>query len=323
MAITILWCGGEDFDFKEGTNTPSIGSGNCRSYARCGLHLGSGYARSETFAGGEITSGWLSFRGINYGGLDTSQQGSGLGKSGTTKGIFVGTAAASGTKIALCKYDGASRTELATEVGNSITTGSVHKYDMHISNYGETCTIKVYFNGNEVISWSGDARISGLNGFDCAVIAPYTGNWWFMSEFIVADGNTRTMTLCTNYLTGSGDVDNWNGAWNDIDEETLSDADYIDTDVNAQDFNAALADSPVGSWYPHAVRVAARIKRDPSATVDTVLLGVKSGGSTDLDAGHLASTDWAIHSRIMHTINVAKITTAIIDAMQLALRSST
>lgn len=292
--MSILWCGGEDIDFPNGT-TPNVSTTSTSfraGYARCIVQAPSNNAlmKSTVFPGGAITSCWFSVRWcINTVATIVNQRAVGLGLSGTTKGLFVGSDSATATKLALCKYDGTTTTQLASEAGNSITGTAanilIHRIDMQVVNYGASATVNVYFDGVLVITYTGDVTVSGVTNLDSVFFNSTTG-WYPLSEFIVADEDVRAFPgLVTLALTGAGTTDQWTGTFSNINGTTISDANPAFTNTNAQDEQFNWTDLPAGTFAIKAVRIAARMAKSASPAVTQVKLGYNSGGSVAFGTG--------------------------------------
>lgn len=98
--MSILWCGGEDIDFPNGS-PPTVASPYRTAYARCALY-GTGGAvspcRSVTFSA--VTSFWVSAQ-IQFTSIQNPLPAFGMMKSGTFGGLFVGSSTAAAGKLAL------------------------------------------------------------------------------------------------------------------------------------------------------------------------------------------------------------------------------
>jgi|GEM_PF-2168883 hypothetical protein len=327
--MSILWCGGEDIDFPNASTIPvETGSTTFRSgYGRCSVRFTASpyvYYKSTTFSGGGVTSCWLSV----WWKIDTANAGRmkiGIGKLGTDKGIFLGPATSSGGKVSVATWDGSTRTELAASASTVLINNTLQKIDMQLSSYGGSSTIRVYVDGVLALTFTGDSSISGVSDFDIVVIYTHlsgSGTEYF-SEMIVATTDTRAMSLVTHYPNGAGDANAWTGAYTDIDETTISDADLIVVDSDAQDAQFGLSNLPSSSVNVIATKIAARALKTSSATVGTLKLGVKSGGTVDVDAGQALASGWQTYERYMTQWNAAAITPTLLDAAQINFRSAT
>ncbi len=325
----ILWCGGEEIDFD--ANPPSKSPyGTFRTgYAREAIRTsGANPARSYAFPGGAVTSAWITARIYIDGNLAANQRILGLCNTGETNGtgIWLGSGSAA-LKAAIHTQEGTSGTKVAEEAGTSITLNALNQFVMHVTNYGVSATVDVYVNGasSPTVTYTGDIRRGTMTNMDSVGIwSPGAGGSYgaYHSEIIVADTDPTTFSLVTLYPNGAGDLNDWTGAYTDIDEDTLSDADLVYTNADAKDAQFALSNVPAGTFAVDAIKIVARACAPGGSTANTLKLGVKSNGSVDVDAGHSLTSSWVSHERIASTINGAQLTTALLDALQLNLRSA-
>ena len=200
----ILWCGGEDIDFLSAPAVSvSLTAAAFRAaYARCGVYQNgmNTIAASNPFPAGPVTSAWLSARvygANNFGSASyPTQRAIGFGLSGTNKALFVGSASGSnnGNKLALCKYDGTTTTQLAAEGGASLAPTTQYCLNVQVVNFGVAATVNVYLNGALLIAYTGDVTVSGMTSFDSVFLARITDGYLIASEIIVADEDTRGMS---------------------------------------------------------------------------------------------------------------------------------
>lgn len=327
--MSLLWAGGEDIDFPNGsTIAVSTGAANFRSgYARCALMFQASAGqiyKSVVFPGGGVTDCWLSFRwridAVNAGRMKI-----GLGKSGTNKGIFLGPATGAATKISVSTYDGSTRTELGASDAGVIQNYTLQRVDMQLTDYGADAVIKVWVNGALVLTVDADCSISGVSDLDSVFLFSHlsgSGDECF-SEIIVADEDTTTFSLVTLAPSSTDGSNQWDGGYGDIDETSLSDSDLVYTDTADEDGLFGLTDTPSGSFSVKGIVISARACKSADASIGTLELGVKSGGTSDVDAGRALTTTWETYNRIAATINGSALTTAAADSMLLDLQSET
>jgi hypothetical protein len=321
--MAILWCGGEDIDFP--TN-PLVGlSGFRAGYARCSLSASAGTMRSVAF--GPLTSLWMSMQ-VSGNNLAASVRMFGLMNSGANSGLWVGSSAASATKIALIKYYGvtATATELAAETLNSWAAGNVTgKLDVEVVNYGASAAVTVFWNGAAVIAFSGNAAVPDMTDIDQAAQTGNSGaTSTVISEVVIADQDTRAFSLVTLAPNAAGTTDNWTGAFTDVNETTVNDATVVSTNTATQDEQFNLTDLPSGAFAIKAVKEAMRAANTAGAAATDVALGINSGGSVDAGSPAGLTTAFATYERLMLVNPVTGIafTTAEINALQVNLRSS-
>jgi hypothetical protein len=314
--MTILWCGGEDSDFLNGsyleTNTAIV-----TGYDRyCIRSLGTSY--SNNFPNGNITSCWLSYR-IKYSTTPgTSNKHCGICAPSLVKGIWLGTNSTTASKLSLYKYDGTTFTLLDTETGSSLSYSSF-KIDMYISSYTASSNVKAYVNGTLVIDFTGDITISDVSNFGC--IAIQGNNAFFLSQFIISTEDTRLLSLVSHYPNAAGDTSNWTGAYTDIDEETLSTSDVVYTSTENTEFQANLSALPSGSFIVIGGKLCYQITK--SSTGLSIQDGIRTGTTTSLNSTKTISTFWEIKESLYQVNPVTSVffTPAEINALQIAFKA--
>jgi hypothetical protein len=302
--MAILWCGGEDIDFTSGS-APEIqtGAGFFRAgYGRCGLAAPASGSLTigSPIQGGAVTSLWMTCRLAPLGGSNVTRMMVGVGRTGTTCCIAVGLSTTSGSKLALYKgTNGSTFTQVAAEAGNSYA-GGIRKLDVQIINYGVTATVNVYWDGVNIISYSGDMSIEGMADIDSVFLCRTHGSdRWVASEIIVANEDTRAMSLATMAPTGDGTTNQWTGAFTDINETTNNDATAVYTDTVDQDEQYNVTDLPAGNFAVRAVKISARTSSTVGATATKIGLGVKNGANVNYDTPTAPGTAWALSERLM------------------------
>jgi hypothetical protein len=324
--MTILWFGGEDIDFPNGT-APTVNGTARAGFSRCSLACGTqpSSSRSLSFPGGAITSGWLHYQAFpRFPNTACPFAGFGLNSAGNG-GVFVGCSTSSSTKCALYKWDGTTLTQLATEAGSSLSGSAQFAIDMQISSFGASSTVNVYVNNTLVITFSGSTAITGIASLDCVEIYGLSGTNFVMSEFIVADTDTRSMSLLTMAPNAAGDANNWTtGTFASINPTSINDTNVIAVNTTGQDFQANCTDLPTGSFGVLAVKVAARAAVTVGSTPTAVKLGVKTGGTVNVDAGHAATAGFTTYERLMtqNPVTSAAWLSSAMNALQMDLQSA-
>lgn len=328
--MAILWCGGEDIDFPNGASLSTI---TTSSYFRSGYARGYLYnpngnyiGRSNNFAGGAITSGWIAARCYANSINAKSYLLLGLVKDYTTNsGLYIGFNASTNGKLDLFKYDGTTKTSLASESGVSIGNGK-YLISMQVTDYGASATVKVYVGNTEIISYSGDVTVTGVTSLSAAAVGAAhnaVGSGAYLSEIIVSTTDARNMSLVTLYPNGAGDTLDWTGAYTTVDELACDDSDlaYDNTDGNQAMYN--LSASPAGTFSVLAVKETVRACRASDSTPTSLDIGIKSGGSVDVNDNHALAAVWTTYERLMtsNPVTSAAFTTSELDAMQIVLES--
>jgi hypothetical protein len=311
MATNILWCGGEDVDFPLATPVTSTGAGYRTSYSRAGLFcngINTTASRGPSFSGGAVTSCWLhaqlapslTFSGQHHIGLSLNSAANGAG-------LYLGSDfGGSNAKLSLYKYDGVTTwTQLAAETGATLVS-SVVAVDMQVISYGATATVNVYYSGNLLFTFSGNVVSGGLGNLDCVSIPGNGGFQNTVSEIIVADGDTRALSLCTLAPNAAGDSSgSWTNTYTSINPININDGNAIYDNNTGSDFQCNLTDLPGGSFSVLAVKAVARAEVTVGATPTGFKLGIKSGGVINVDGGHSPGATFVDYERLMNATNPA------------------
>jgi len=321
--MAILWCGGEDIDFSYLSGYgPDSTAGTFRSgYARysMGGAAAAGIAKSVQFSG--ISSGWLGCMAY-FGDTVSGRCKIGFADLSTGKGIFVSGSATN--KLAIAKWDGSSLSTLASEASTS-ASASLKKLDLQIINYNTASgTANLYYDRILLATYTGDMRISGITEFNSIIAkADGSGGRQSYSEIIIADADTRSFSMVTHYPNAAGDTLDWTGAYGNLDEETISDADlaYNNTDGNRALYN--LSNLPTGSFSIIAVKAVVRALASADSSPKTLNLGIKSGTTVNVSDNKTLTTSWDTYSRLMSTnpCTGSPFTPTEVDALQIALES--
>ena len=324
--MSVIWCGGEDIDFNEGLIIALTTSATYfrSAYSRCAITPnGNGFSRSTVFAS-PITSGWISshiyFVSSALGTDDNFAIG--FGVRGATKGIYIGNSKITSGRIAIFKYDGVTNTELAMDDG--VTPYSeLHKWDIQLINYGASGTVKVFYDTTLILEYTGDLSISGVTGFDCVAInqGGGTNEDIYISEIIVADEDTRLMSLKTLAPAASGDASEWTNGYGNIDEATLSDADTVYTATADQNFQCNLTGMPAGDFICKGVKICARMTDGVGGM--GVQMGIKTNSTLDFGDTITLGGVWDSYEELYQNNPVTsnRFTPAEIEALQLAFKS--
>ncbi len=329
--MSILWFGAEDIDFPNGV-VPLVRTGGFRSgWARCALGNDSNGSPTNavaigcTFPGGAVTSCWLSFwcYAANQG--NANYMLAGLTRSGKAAGdgIYVGCGNPE-AYLRLVTFNGASQALLGSQAAAPLlTTQNLHKIDMQVSSYGANATVNVYCDGLLALTFTGDVRISSLTDLDRVGIVgePY-GTRHVISEVIVADQDTRLMNLSAHNPEAAGDQNQWTGLFSDVDEITKDDNDYVYVNAADQEIDLNLTAPPSGAFRVLALKIVARASKSADASVGTLKLGARLGGTSDVDAGHALDTGWQTYERFTATINGNSLSLTDMGNLQVALKSA-
>lgn len=324
MITNILGAYSEDIHFPNGTTPTNVdtNSGRFRAgYARFAIDNRANFARTLSLVGGAVISAWASARAYAVG-AQTSNMWFGLGLNASgNKGVCIGTDSSSSTKLAIVKYDGSTRTSLATESGTSLTTGSIIKLDLQVTgNSGLTsCTLTAYVNSTQVATVSSIDLSALFATLDCFILGSNGGGNFVMSEFIVADGDTRTLSVVTHAPTAAGSANNWTGAYTDISENVISDATLNFVNTTAQSVQYNVNDLPSGTFAVKSVSIASRMAISGANVPTGVKLGLLISATEYLDSAHTLTSTFTTYERLMTTspATSAAFSMSEINAMQL------
>lgn len=304
--MTVLWCGGEDVDFPNGAAVSYQTSTNCRydAYSRVAIETTGGTGKSVAFPGGAVTSCWLHavIYLTNPGGF-SGEKYIGLGKSGTDYSVGIGNNGADGTLVDIFKFDGATKTVLATSA-SSVFPGVATKFtiDMQVIDYGASATVNVYIGGSSTaaVTYSGDVTVGGNTNVDSVFIYQAGGGHCVKSEIIVSSSDTRSCRLCTLSINAAGSTNAWTGSATDIDELTNSTVDVVFSDTTGAKISMNLTESPVSaSFCVGAIKELARALRTDDSTPLSLNLGIISGTVVDINNTAALSTGWVSYERLM------------------------
>lgn len=248
--------------------------------------------------------------------------------NGSTNRIRLRMSASTTTStVVLEKFDGSSATTLATST-NTLAGGTLYKMDVYC-NYAVSGNIKVYFNQNLYIDYTGDVTTSGVTTLDAAIFSlgssGAVSDW---SEVIVTNSeDTRPLGVKTLAPDAAGDTTAWtSGAYTDIDEVVATDLDIAVSDTAAQVLAVNCTGMPTGvsNLSVRAVKsvvLAARGASGPSK----IDIGLRQSSTNGFAASQTLDTGYAAYSATWTTnpITSAAFTPAEITAIQLAYRSAT
>jgi hypothetical protein len=302
--MTILWFGGEDIDFPNGSTVEisTGGSGYYRTnYSRCAVKCNAQYstAKSTIFPGGAVTSCWFTaYLDGGQPGASNLLRGIGLGESSSGLGLFIGVV----NNNAILYGPGGST--LCTGTGELLPYSNNARLDVQVSNFGASATVVCYVNYTLTFTYNGDVRNgTAMAGFDSIFMGMDSAycNAWFVSEIIVATTDTRTMSLRTRYPTADGTTHDMTGAYSDVDEITINDADVIYTNTADKDQQCEISDLPAGTFAVLATKIAVRACKSEDASIDKIKLGYLSDGTVAVGSAQSLTTSWDTYEEIFAT----------------------
>jgi hypothetical protein len=274
--LTILIAGGEDTSFAlvGTTGGASSGSTNIRTaYARVGLNIGgTGITadpptnRWQTPAFAAQSTLWFHAQFGNLGsgtGTTSNAQMIRFLDGGTCRIIIRGTGTAGQLKIST-RNNAGTITDLATSAAgafNGLITGPV-QVDVKII-YSVSGSVTVWIDSTQVVTYSGDVTTNSATTLDQVEFvntnAGLNGYW---SEVIVADADTRAMSLWTLAPQAAGNTQSWTpNTLGNINETTINDATLISTSSNNSISEWTTPTSaPSGTWAVEAIVQEARVQ---------------------------------------------------------------
>lgn len=296
--MAILWCGGEDIDFPNGsamsipTSAGYFRSGFARC-ALCGPNSLPNMSQSTLFPGGGITSGWLRFYSyMNFGGGVGFCIG--FGKSGTTSALGIGITNSGGS--ALVQIGKVTSGSFASFVNTSVTMGGLQRWDIQMINYGATGTINVYLNGALGGTYTGNISVTGVSSWDSVFFGGNFNNSSSpaYSEFIVSDQTTLGLQgLVTLAPSGNGTSQQWsNPAYTNFNPTTINDANTSYTNTTGQDEQATINGLPSGNFSIPCIKTVARASATSGASSTNLKIGFNNTNNSTVAEGatHALST---------------------------------
>lgn len=319
--MAIIWCGGEDMDFPFGATPKTVTTGNYRSgYARGALY-GGAYSRSNSFS--TMTSGWFSFWARTFEGTTSSSNAllAGVTVDDSFDGWWIRKNL--GRVRLFNRVSGAAET-IVDETNVSLSATGLNKFDVEFV-YAESGSIKVYLNTVLVIDYSGDTRIATASGLSSVSIYGHsTALNGALSELIVADEDTRLMSLKTLAPNADGDINEWAGSYSNIASFNANDATVIYTTDAEKDFQCQLTGMPnnaLENFSVKAVKISARATDAVGGL--GMQIGIKTNNQTVLGATKELDTVFGTHEELYNRNQATgkAFTAEEIEALQLAIRS--
>lgn len=161
-------------------------------------------------------------------------------------------------------WDGAVLVEGNAETTTGLAVTTQHNIDIHFKMDNTVGYIVQYVDGAEVCRFDGDTIRTAATTLDrvefCSPFPSVTGT---ASEIIIADEDTRGMRVVSLAPTGNGANTAWTGAFGDVDETGLGDADYI-TSAAANDIETYVIGDIAGGLAGYdvlAVVASARARK--------------------------------------------------------------
>jgi hypothetical protein len=334
MAILFAGAESEDFTLSGGVISDTGGSRHRSAYARQAFYFTNNYA-TQSIRGSFAASSTVNLTGRFYinSVFSAGAPGPALTVGGSAR-LRVRVAGTGGGNLNTAAFvvetltSGGVATTLATSTLTAPDT-TLHKMDLLVS-YGTSGRVRLYINNVLFCDYSGDVTASGATTLDGFIIGGLTASTSFgtaWSEIIVADEDTRPLSLKTIAPNATGDTTAWtSGTWADIDEIVATDADLAASDTALQVLSVNCTGMPSGAsgLTVRAVKSVALAAR--GATGPTKLaLGVRQSSTNAFASGVTLDTGYSVVSTTWTTnpVTSSAFTASEIDALQLAYRSET
>lgn len=317
--MSIIWCGGEDNDF---TGLATFYTSRYRTSFSRGSMGNWGFSMHK-INDVSILPIWVSSN-INYytnSGLYSCFACGIVNDVSINKGIWVGMSSNNVVKLSLYKFDGTTKTVLATEPNGSLINNTNQKLDIHIDSYGVNSTVNVYCETQLIITYTGDITIPDVSLLNAIGVGGTNGNNSGVSEIIVADEDTRLMSLKTLAPNAAGDVSGFTGTYTAIDDIWIDDIDVIYTAVPDTESQFNLTGMPTGDFICKGVAVKYRAT-DGIGGIG-LQAGIRTNTTTVLGSTQILGGVWE-NKEILYQQNPVtsnRFTPAEIEALQVAFKT--
>lgn len=203
-----------------------------------------------------------------------------------TQGLFALAQTGSNTGIYRLTYWNGSAWTPASAETFTIDNGVLYRIDYHVKIANAGGVIELYLNG--VLTSTGsidDTRITDVvTGIDKVRFGIFASspNLCYWSAMLFADEDTRAMFMAQRLPTGNGANTAWTGAFGDVDETGINDADFItSTTAGAKETftHAALPAAWATGFSVEAVAVSYRVSAGQNSGV--VVKDLQRIGGTD------------------------------------------
>ena len=231
--------------YVSGTSITNYNGGGFRpAYARCGVGMFNNISQPispvivRMIPGGPVTSAWFSVRVWcnNAASAESVTPTWGLLDAAGVLRIGMMSTGSNGSAGPFAVFTqnaaGAQTTLFMTTSGFSPSPIAPDKLDVYV-NYAAAGSIAFYINGTSVGSFTGNLLTDSATAIAGIQHGPYNNAEFYCqtiySEGIVADSDTRLLSLQTFYPTGPGTEDQMTGAYTNVDGVTVDDTKYDTT----------------------------------------------------------------------------------------------
>lgn len=232
--MTVYWAGTENEAFDAGVLDYTTGGGFDSNFSRAALELGSTVVRCNKVNLPNLMTSWFHYR---WGGASTGAETNTRTLVLFSQADGVGILRLQQTGTAPNKFfqywDGAAWQNIGAAL--TITTGDGRQIDIKCVIDGAVGDFSLWVDGVLERSLTGDTDFFSSTGAAYVSIQGWgNSNQREVSECIIADQNTLSMRLCTLVPNGNGANTAWTGAFGDVDEAEINDADFISSGTAAQ-----------------------------------------------------------------------------------------
>jgi hypothetical protein len=280
--MTILWVGMEDIDFQQTlvfswSTTPQRSGydrGKWNEAGSAGAYLwGNNWsATSADF--------WFSFWWTNNtGGFNSNANWIKFKDAGGLDRLLLQWTSTPGV-LSLYKQNAAATQTLISSQSAAInTTGALRKIDVHVV-YSGSGSVTLYESGVQIATWSGSLTTDAITALQSAYVSPGGSGTINMSEMIVADTDTRTMSVVSLTSSTAGATQAWTGTASNVNQNSVvNDANYIYSDTATQIQEYKPGALPSGTFTVAAVVMSVRALKGASGPQNLQM--VNRVGSTD------------------------------------------
>ena len=226
-------------------------------------------------------------------------------------------------------WNGASFTAMSNSW--TPTADTVYKIDIHINIHDTTGRFAIYIDDVLHEEFTGDTLLYTTPAMDGILLRGATTTLNYaqsssFSEVIVADESTVGWRVATIVPTGAGATGAWTGLWSDVDEVTIDDTDWLESNTNAQVETMVASNLSVAAaaMDVQALAVVARARKGGSG-IQQIQMALRTN-ATDYYSSTLALDPGFIPIDNLWLTNpdtAAQWTPAEIDAIEIGVKSIT
>ncbi|MCP3381234.1 hypothetical protein NLM31_12875 [Bradyrhizobium sp. CCGUVB4N] len=311
---TILFASGEDTGFTlNGSAAGSTFTGWRSNFARAAVNITNSATVADPPANRATTPTftatsnlWLHAQVNSSGNTTTANQQTILVRSpdGVSRIVVRETGTAGQLKISTRNAAG-TLTDLAT-ASSTFASGGPIPIDLYV-NY--TCSgsggVQLYLSGAQVINYTGNPCTDSATQLNQADIAGTNTSSGYWSEIIIADEDTRGMSLWTLYPVAAGNTQAWTPSTvGNINKGVINDATSIGTSSNnALTEWTTPTSAPNGAWNVKAVVQEARTLVGTSGPLHFEWLIRTIDGSDNVTGSVAPTTSFASYSNQIWATN--------------------